>query len=113
MMARIDSHVATQSDIRATSDQIVAEFRPQRVILFGSYARGTAGRDSDIDILVVLPVDGPRYRLAARIRASLTPSMPIDVLVRAPSDVATIDRRSDLVLSEALREGVVLYSAAA
>jgi predicted nucleotidyltransferase len=40
-------------------DPIVAHFKPQRVILFGSHARGEAGRDSDIDLLVIVDDDTP------------------------------------------------------
>ena len=41
-------------------DSVVAHFRPQRVIVFGSVARGEAGPDSDIDLLVVVDDDTPK-----------------------------------------------------
>jgi uncharacterized protein len=45
---------------------VVAHFRPQRVIVFGSVARGTTGPDSDIDLLVILDDDVPTGMLGAR-----------------------------------------------
>ena len=47
-------------------DPVVAYFRPRRVILFGSAARGEAGPDSDIDLLVVLDDDAPQEKLSYR-----------------------------------------------
>jgi hypothetical protein len=47
-------------------DRVVAYFHPRRVILFGSAARGDAGPDSDIDLLVVLDDNAPADRLTLR-----------------------------------------------
>jgi len=49
---------ATDRAIHAMVRRIVRQFRPERVILFGSHARGEAGPDSDVDLLVVMPVHG-------------------------------------------------------
>ncbi len=96
------------------AEVIVGEFRPERIILFGSHASGRAGEESDVDLLVVLPVTGPRYRLAARIRAALPAGVPIDVVVRSPEDAAkAASNGGDPVVAEAMRRGVVLYPAAA
>lgn len=45
----------TPQDIQTTCDDIVQEFAPLQVILFGSYAYGTPTEDSDVDLLVVMP----------------------------------------------------------
>ena len=47
-----------EKSIQDLRDRIAAEFQPQRIILFGSYAHGTAGADSDLDILVILENGG-------------------------------------------------------
>ena len=44
-----------EAEIREFVDKVVAEFAPQRVILFGSHARGDATPDSDVDLLVIMP----------------------------------------------------------
>ncbi len=41
--------------------RLVRRFRPEQIILFGSHARGTAGLDSDVDLLVVMPLENPRH----------------------------------------------------
>ncbi len=94
--------------------RIVESFDPLRVILFGSRARGDAGPDSDVDLLVVMP-DGieDERRVTVEIRRLLR-DMPVakDVVVTTPEE---IERRGDLVgtvLRPALREGKVLYERA-
>jgi len=51
---------ATDVQIQKMVERIVAQFRPEKVILFGSQARGDAGPDSDVDLLVVMPVQGSK-----------------------------------------------------
>ena len=86
-------------------------FDPLRVILFGSLARGEAGRNSDVDLLVVMP-DGieDERRVTVEILSALK-DLPIskDIVVTTPEE---IEHRGDLVgpvLRPALREGKVLY----
>jgi uncharacterized protein len=90
--------------------RIVEGFHPVRVILFGSHARGEAGRDSDVDLLVVLPEAANKREMAVRIRRALADSpLPKDIVVTTPEE---IERRGNLigtVLRPALREGKVLY----
>ena len=91
--------------------RIVARFNPEKVILFGSYARGTAGTDSDVDLLVVMRVMGSKRKTQLRIRTALHDILlPKDVIV---SDVAEFDWRKDVVGTiewPAAHEGKVLYA---
>lgn len=103
----------TDQDIRALADRIVAEFHPEKIILFGSQAHGVPRQDSDIDLLVVLPVQGPRFRLAGKIRSRLPDTLPIDIVVRSPEDVSAGRSLGDPLTLEALQTGIVLYQAAA
>ena len=99
--------------IALMAERIVAQFAPLRVILFGSYARGDATRDSDIDLLVVLPHVDDRRATTVAIRRALA-DLPVakDIIVTTPDE---IEQRGDLVgtvLRPALREGRVLYERA-
>ncbi len=90
--------------------RIVEQFHPLRIILFGSQARGDAGPDSDVDLLVVLPTVEHKRQLTIAIRRVLR-DLPVakDILVSTPEEIA---QRSDLVssvLRPAIREGKVLY----
>jgi predicted nucleotidyltransferase len=91
--------------------RIVREFAPERVILFGSHARGDAGPDSDVDLLVIMPVAGSKRELRLDIRAALRGiPVPKDILVSTPEE---FERRRGIVGTiewPASREGKVLYA---
>jgi len=90
--------------------RIVRGFDPDQVILFGSYARGEAGADSDVDLLVVLPVVGSRRQLAIAIgRALAGRVMPVDIMVATPDEVAQQRHLVGTVIRPALEEGRTLY----
>ncbi len=91
--------------------RIVKKFDPERIILFGSHARGDAGLDSDVDLLVVMPVEGSIVELRLDIREALhSIPVPVDIIVTTPED---FDWRKDFVGTiewPAAREGKVLYA---
>lgn len=84
--------------------------RPERVVIFGSWARGDATPDSDIDVLVVTPFEGPRHVVALSLLNRLADLLvPKDVIVLSPEEWK---RKKDLpgtIAYPAVREGVVLY----
>jgi predicted nucleotidyltransferase len=92
------------------AERIVRDCDPAKIILFGSHARGEAGLESDIDLLVVLPEVANKRQAAVAIRRILRDlPVPKDIVVTTPEEIA---RRGDLVgtvLRPALREGKVLY----
>jgi len=90
--------------------RIVRGFRPDRIILFGSQARGDARADSDVDLLVVLPSVQHRRRAAARIHGLLA-GIPLgkDVIVATPDDLARLADLPGTILYPALREGRTIY----
>ncbi len=99
------------NDIQSFADRIAREFRPARIILFGSYARDRADRDSDVDLMVVLPYAGKSWETATRIRNALQPSFPVDIVVRSPDQVRQRVDMGDPFLREIVRDGKVLYEA--
>ncbi len=99
-----------QAQVRRMVRRIVDRFHPERVILFGSNARGQAGPDSDVDLLVVMPVKGSKREKIVEIRTALREfHVPKDILVSRPEEFAW---RKDIVGTiewPAHREGKVLY----
>lgn len=90
--------------------RIVTKHHPDKVILFGSYARGTASRDSDVDLLIVMPVAGSRREKAREIYADLGPvGLPKDIIVATPEDVERYRDIPGTIIRPALLEGRVLY----
>lgn len=101
--------MVSMKDIRAVARQIGREFRPRKVILFGSHARGTAGEDSDVDFLVVMPVRGRTVEKSVEIHLKVHPPFATDILVRTPRTIRERLRMGDWFMEDVLREGKVLY----
>ena len=84
--------------------------QPEKIILFGSRARGTAHSDSDIDLLVIARSDQPRYRRAAPIYGALSDILaPMAILVYSPQEVEEWAGVSRAFVTTAVRQGTVLY----
>lgn len=102
--------MVTQKDIQATCDDIVREFAPLQVILFGSYAYGTPTEDSDVDFLVVMDIpESETRRQAVEIRQRIPRRFSMDLLVRSPKEVAYRISHNDWFLREITEKGAVLY----
>lgn len=96
--------------IREMVRRIVRQFQPERIILFGSHARGEAGPDSDVDLLVVMPVKVPKHRQQVQIRVALHDvGIPKDIIVTTPEDFAWRKDVAGTIEHPAAREGKVLY----
>lgn len=90
--------------------RIARQFNPLRIILFGSWARGDARPDSDIDLLVILPHVENKRQVAVRIGNALS-DLPTskDIVVTTPEEIAARGNIIGDVLRPALREGKVIY----
>ena len=87
-------------------------FRPEKIILFGSYAYGNPTEDSDVDILVVMPHKGASYLKASEISTKVRNAFPMDLLVRSPAIIRQRIAWNDFFLREITEKGKVLYDAA-
>ncbi len=97
--------------IQGLCDQIVAAFRPLRIILFGSYAYGSPTPDSDVDLLVIMRFEGSPIRKAAEVSQHIRRTIPVDVLVRTPEFVGERLALGDFFMREVVENGKVLYEA--
>ena len=99
-------------DIKRYCDAIAAACQPQRIILFGSHARGRSGEDSDVDVLVILRHARRLGRHpAAAIRMKVRANFPVDMLVRDEREVARRVKERDLFMLEITERGRVMYEA--
>jgi len=96
-------------DIRAFARRIAEEFKPRKIILFGSYAYGTPTEDSDVDVMVVMPCKGHPVDAALDIRQRFHPGFPLDLLVYAPAELRRRLKMNDFFLREIVRKGKVQY----
>jgi predicted nucleotidyltransferase len=105
---RLISHVA----IAELAREIARRVKPQRIILFGSYAYGQPTPDSDVDLLVVMPHRGPPHRMATRIRLAVGPRFPMDLIVRSSAELRQGVSESEWFIVEILEKGIVLHDRA-
>ena len=90
--------------------RIVEGFHPQRLILFGSRARGDERRDSDVDLLIVAPSDQPRWqRVVPVYRALAGLGVPKDIVWWTPEEIAEWQGVKTHFINTVLRERIVLY----
>ena len=102
--------VTADTAVSMMLDRIVGEFRPARVMLFGSQARGDARPDSDIDLLVVMENGADRRSIAIEMMRCLSDlTVPKDIVVTTPEEIERRGHLMGTVLRSALREGRVIY----
>ena len=99
----------SEKNIVELSEQIVREFQPEKIILFGSYAYGTPQPDSDVDLLVILTFEGKNFWKSMEILDRVNPEFPVDLLARSLEDTARRYEEYDPLIREALDKGRVLY----
>jgi predicted nucleotidyltransferase len=101
--------VVSKKSIEDFSSQIVRDFHPERIILFGSYTYGIPTENSDIDLLIILPFEGKPIQKASEILRKIKPRIPVELLVRTPAQVKKRLALNDYFLREIIEKGTVLY----
>jgi len=97
------------SEINDKVRTIVNKFRPDKIMLFGSYAKGDPSFESDIDLLVIVDTNQSTWDLAVEISLAVKHSFPMDIIVRTPQE---IDRRlqyGDVFIKNIMETGKILY----
>ena len=100
--------------LQAIVERLSIEYKPRQVILFGSYAYGVPGPDSDVDLLIIQDTSErfiDRWMSVRRVLSDPKRTFPIETLVLTPNEVAGRLRAGDQFLKEILEKGEVLYAA--
>ena len=99
-----------EEQIRSITAQIIDKYQPEKIILFGSSARGDLNPDSDVDLLIIKR-ETPHYG-AERIRELsriIERNIPVDFLVYRPEEFEKRVEMGDPFLKAIVEEGKVLY----
>lgn len=95
--------------IKNLCQQIVREFQPEKIILFGSQVYGNPSEDSDIDLLIILPFEGRHTEQGVKIRQRIKSALPIDLLIRTPKQVSESLNLGDVFIKDIIENGRLLY----
>lgn len=90
--------------------KIVDDLKPEKIILFGSYAYGKPNPNSDVDLLVILKTRDPLKERSWKVSRLLLPRpFPVDILVRTPKEIKDALKSGDFFIQEIVTRGKVLY----
>ncbi len=106
------TYMEINEEIRSIQECIVREYAPDKIILFGSWSRGDADEQSDIDLLVISDREEllPRYKRGLDVRISLSRfNTPKDILFYTHEDIARWQDVPNTFVHTVLNEGWVLY----
>lgn len=94
-------------------NKIATGYKPEKIILFGSYAKGNPDEDSDIDLVIIKDSELPRPQRTMQVRKLIYGSMvPIDLIVFTPKEVAESKNNKYSFISNVLKSGIILYDCA-
>jgi len=96
-------------DIDGFVRQIVAKFRPERIILFGSHAYGSPSSSSDVDIVVVMNTPLKPIEQEVLIRKEIPRPFPLDLIVMKPREFARRLKLGDTLIRTVTSKGKILY----
>ncbi|MCF8338540.1 MAG: nucleotidyltransferase domain-containing protein [Bacteroidales bacterium] len=91
-------------------NKIVAEYDPEQIILFGSYANGNPSDNSDLDLFIIKESYLPRPERSVNIRRMLAEeNIPMDIIVYTPDEVKRSKSNPYSFVYEVLTSGITLY----
>lgn len=101
----------SQKEIKKITDQIVENYQPERIILFGSHAYGKPTKDSDVDLFIVKGTKKARTRRHLEVdRILLNRTIPIDILVYTPQEIKERLSLGDFFIKNIIQKGKTLYA---
>ena len=100
----------TEAFFKEITDKIVKALKPEKIFLFGSYAYGNPGKDSDIDLLIIMKSsERPAKRRTRVSRLFWDRPVPMDFIVKTPSEIAERMSMGDFFIKKILTKGKILY----
>ncbi len=106
--------MVTQAQIDEIVRILVSECQPEKIILFGSYAQGTAREDSDLDLAIVKETDLPGFKRPVEFQKALRAEgrrwfFGMDILVFTPEEIETYKDSRASIIHEIVQTGKTLY----
>lgn len=107
---RSDYIMITDQIVKSMTDNIINNFSPDKIVVFGSWARNDYNEHSDVDFLVIMPYSGSKRDAQVAVRRVLKGfGVPKDVIVATKQEIEQRQNLSGYIYGAALREGRVVY----
>ena len=102
--------MSKEKEIKKIVNQIVEKYKPEKIILFGSFAYGKPTKDSDVDLFIIKRTNEPRTKRHLKVdRILLDRIMPLDILVYTPQEIKKRLSFGDFFIRNIIQQGKVLY----
>ena len=106
----VGSKLPVAQSLPLAVERIVRELKPEKIILFGSYAYGKPTPDSDVDLLIIMETDAQRKERYLSVSLLLAPRpFPVDILVKTPGEIRQAFEKGDFFIKEIVSQGKILY----
>lgn len=102
------TQLQVQSQISSITNQLIKKYKPQKIILFGSYVYGQPTQESDMDLLIVAETDKKFHERLQEVRNLLPKDRPFDLIILTPSEYQKARMKNSLLL-EIESKGRVIY----
>ena len=97
-------------EIKKIVEQIIKNYKPEKIILFGSFAWGNPIKDSDIDLFIVKNTNKPKGERLAKVEKILSErNVPLDILVYTPGEVKKRLALGDFFVEDIVKKGKIIY----
>ncbi|MBU4298457.1 nucleotidyltransferase domain-containing protein [Patescibacteria group bacterium] len=96
-------------EIKKITDQIVKNYKPEKIILFGSYAYGKLTMSSDVDLLIIKKSRKKRVERIKEVLMKVESEIPLEPLVYTPKEIQERLELGDFFSQNILRKGKLLY----
>ncbi len=98
-----------QKEIKKITKLIVRKYKPEKIILFGSFALGKQNEDSDVDLLIIKKTRKKFLRRLFELRKIIDGEIPLDLLVRTPDEIEKRLNLGDFFYQDIIKKGKCLY----
>lgn len=99
----------SRQQIKKITSKIVDDLRPEKVILFGSYAWGKPNQDSDVDLFIIKKNKKDFLKEQQKTRRIINGELPVDILIHTPQEVKKRINLGDFFYINIMKKGVRLY----
>ena len=98
-----------ETELKQIVHKIKSNYKPEKIILFGSYSEGEARRGHDIDLLVIKETDKTPWTRIEEVDSFIQHTIPIDILVYTPREIKERLLINDFFVKDIIERGNVLY----